>query len=140
MGKFVSTGTQLYRSTDGETWEAIPNLTTIPSPDTTTEDVDATDHDSTGNEYLSGMTEGGEVAISGWFNSAEARHVGLYADKVAGTNLYWRILYPDPLATFWDFRARVKSFRITAVSKQMTAIEGSLKVNGTPTLDNGWTP
>lgn len=58
----------------------VGNLTSIPVPGPTKPQIDVTDFDSTGAEFLAGLPDFGELPLNGFFNYANAGQQVLFDD------------------------------------------------------------
>jgi predicted secreted protein len=83
MGKIAKNGVVKleYSTDDGSTWNNVTGVRTFDPGSSSSEDVDLTDYDSTGNqrEYGNGLktTQDGNFTIN--FDEADASHVALQA-------------------------------------------------------------
>ncbi len=77
--KTVALGTTLHVM-DGSDPVPVGNLTKISVPGPTKPEIDVTDFDSVAAEFLAGLPDNGEIAMSGWFNYADSGQAILLAD------------------------------------------------------------
>lgn len=94
MAKSLALGTilRVEDPTTPGTFIAVGNLTSIPVPGPTKPQIDVTDFDSTGAEFLAGIPDFGELSFSGFFNYADAGQQVLFGDA------------QDPEAPIRDFQ------------------------------------
>ncbi len=135
----IGYGTLLQRLV-GSSWETVVEIKNIGGPDTDSEDVEVTNHDSPSRykEYIPGMQDGGTVNISGNFIPGSNSQLRLISDKAAGTVSNYRIVLPTAEdiddRVMWSFTAYIKSLSFTApVNTEMT-VSASLKISGEPVL------
>lgn len=114
----------------------IAEVNTVPFPNLVADDVEVTNQDSPGNskEYISGLTEPGEMTAScNWIpNDPTQDHVtGILALKASGATRNWRIRTPDSILTC-IVPGYVKSFEpAIPIGEQMT-MDFTVKVAGDP--------
>jgi hypothetical protein len=84
----------LSRSTNGSTFTIIPGVVSFDPGAEQTEELDATDYDSTNNtrEYVNGFKDGQEGSFTVNFAPADATHQALITD-VGGSAIYLRHRY-----------------------------------------------
>lgn len=82
MAKTVALGTVLRVEDPDNAGQFITvgNLTSIPVPGPTKQRIDVTDFDSEAMEYLPGLPDNEELALSGFFNYEDAGQAVLLAD------------------------------------------------------------
>lgn len=119
----------------------IAELTSISGLDISAETIDVTnlDHVDGWRRFIGGMKDGGEVSISGYFNSSDTNgQVAMYNNLDSGTEIAYTILFPASLGASWDFNGIVTKFTTGAELEDKVSFEASIKVSGKPNL--GLTP
>lgn len=140
-GKVTGSKSKLYYSTnDGGSWTAIDYLQkTGPLGSAPTPDVEATDLDSTAEEYIPGLAVNGEFTFSRYHT--KTRHAALLALKdVAGVK--WKLTDPDnsnpDLASNHQFYGILKQVTAPAREKNVPLVtECVVTVTGAITFTQG---
>lgn len=132
--KTTTTGTVLSveSPTTPGTYVPVGNLTNIPVPGPTKNDIDVTDFDSTAMEYLPGLPDNGEMPITGWYNDANAGQQVLYDDAhdPGASTRNFRVDFTNQDVRF-QFAAYVKSFVPQAGGvNEAYRFEGALRISG----------
>lgn len=136
-GPISSQGTTI-KKTSGT---AIAFLTSIDGLDIKANTIDVTALDSTGGykQFINGMKEVGDVAISGFFDYSS--HSAILTDLQAGTKTNYTIQFPPAAGgttgASWTFDAVVTGFKTKAGVDATITFDGTLKVSGAPTLIAG---
>lgn len=134
---FHAKGTQLQLG-DGaatEVFTPIVELRTISIGGMTTPQADATHLDSSWQEFLAGIPDGGSVSFSGNFVPGDATQdeaTGLLS-TLGNLNNY-RLVASDSGAWTVDFSAILTVDSIDFSHDDAARISGTLKVNGEPTF------
>ncbi|MBY6275378.1 phage tail tube protein [Symbiobacterium thermophilum] len=136
-----SIGTKLLRG-DGqvpnETFAEIAEVVSIDGPGMSRDTIEVSGLAGHWKEYIAGAVDGGEVSLELNFLPTDPSHGatnGLLKDFVEGTPRNFRIVFPDPDKTTWQFTAIVTGFSPSAArDKQLTA-SVTLKITGEPTFD-----
>lgn len=125
MAGRASKGTVLKQGTT-----AVGHITTLSGPNMTAATIDVTTHDSTWNEYASGMKDGGEVSFDINFMSTTAQLA--VRDALGDSPSAYTIEFPG--GTSVAFSAAVTAFGMTAggVNDKLSA-SITLKVSGAVT-------
>lgn len=106
MAKTQTLGTVLKQATT-----VIGHLTSIGVPSPNKTEIDVTDFDSVASEFLPGLADYGELALSGFFDYTDAGQTILRADAndLAATTKAWSIEFTRQAMKF-TFNAWVKSY------------------------------
>lgn len=115
-------------------YNTIPNIVGFPTPSPEAADLDVTDLSSTAREYLSGLEDNGELALTGFYNPNETEHALLQARVGSNTTDEYKITLADvsPQQQI-TFTARVKAFRVTLGVDEPVNMEIVLRVSGAAT-------
>ncbi len=136
-GAKSSKGIKLQRG-DGagsETFTTIGEVTSIKGPAEKAPQLDATSFDSTGMEYIAGLSDSGEVTFDCLFVGSNAQQQGLRTDLRAGTLRNFQLNLNDHLSdpTIVSFAAIVTAApEISAGVNQVVKGSCSLRVSGLP--------
>ena len=121
---------------EGEEWVKVANLKTITPPQTTTDEIETTDHDSNGwKQFIPGLKDGGAMPFSINVNN-ETNVTKLYALAESGVTVEWRITVPTKPKNFIvELKGFVKSFNIDEVPANPNAVTatGEIRNSGQPT-------
>jgi predicted secreted protein len=111
-------------------------LTSIGGVDASAETIDVTALDSTGGyrKFLAGFKDGGEVAVSGFFDPTDPGQMDVYEAFESGAEVPIVITFPASLGATWTFQAIVTGFSTAADVEEALTFEGTLKVSGPPVL------
>jgi len=110
----------------------LKNLTSIGEQTTEIEEIDVTDHDSQGKEYIAGDRDAGSLDLSGNIKDS-AQIEKLQAIFDAGKNRQFEIEYPsgDKLT----FEAYISKFGFgEAATDSIYAFSATLRISGKPTF------
>lgn len=120
-------------SGDPLAYAAIPGVKAFDPGSLTTEQIDATDFDSTGNfrEYVAGFTEAGEGSFLINFDPRDATHLALRDSQFAGTIEKFQAIYDDETMTF---DALVTGFSNPARVGELLEATVTIKMTGQPTF------
>lgn len=115
---------------------SIATLTSIGGLELSADTIDVTTLDSDGyREFIQGLKDAGEVAISGFFNPADTNgQKALYDNFDSGALTAFSIVFPSNMGAEWGFNAIVTGFSTGAEMEDAVTFEASLKVSGKPTL------
>lgn len=141
MTNYAAFGT-LLKLGDGaspEVFTTIAGVTNVGGPALGLDTVEVTSHDSTDGweEFVGGILRSGEVSLDINYDPAGVTHdatTGLIADMVARTVRNFELIFPDDVATTWDFAALVTGFEPGAPVDDKLSASVTLKVTGVPTL------
>lgn len=127
-------GTKLLRGDGGtpEVFTAVANLTSIKPPALKRDTIEVSDHDSPDSyrEFIGGMKDGGEM--SGEVNYRPTVHNMLAADIDDINPRNWKIQFPDPAVTTWNFAAVMTGFESDAPFDDKLAATVTYKITGKP--------
>lgn len=123
--------TSLQRS-DGTTFTAIANVTSISGPGLSRETLDMTAHDSPNQwrEYLGGLKDGGEVSTDVNYDPAE--HDTLLDDWSSDAPIDYQLVFPDSAGTTWGFSAVMTGFEPSAPHDDKLAASLTWQLSGMP--------
>lgn len=138
MSKYAAKGTLLKVGNSGspETFTTIAQIFNLSGPSISNEELDVTDHSSSGGwkEYIASLKDLGEISGELHFDGAQTTQdetTGLISALAAGTVKNYQIVFPD--GTTVTFAAMVKAFEFAAnVADKLTAAF-TLKATGAPT-------
>lgn len=111
----------------------IGGLTSIGAPTRTAETLDKTTLDSPGGyrEFTGGFKDGGEVAISGYFEPGDAGQTDLDDIFEAGSTELFEIIYPPDLGAGYSFMGVVTAITAgNAELEELLGFEATIKVSG----------
>lgn len=131
----TSQGVQLKRgdgATPTEVFTLVAEIQNFNGPTEAAKQIDVSTLDSTAHEYIGGLTDGGEVQISGNFVGSNAQQQGLRADMLARTRRNFKLLLTDDNSspTTAAFAAVVTSFSIKGGVDKQIEFSASLKISG----------
>jgi predicted secreted protein len=113
---------------------SIAGLTSISGLELSSETIDTTTLDTTGNNgfrtFVSSFKDAGECSISGFFEYAS--HSTILADFMDNSVDEYVITFPG--GTTWTFDACVTGFTTGADLEDLISFEATLKVSGQPVL------
>jgi predicted secreted protein len=115
---------------------SIAELTSVSGLEISADTIETTNLDSAGwRSFIQGVRDGGEVSISGYFNSADTNgQYALYTSLTAGTVLSYTITFPATLGASWTFSGIVTGYTTGAEMEDSITFEATIKVTGTPAL------
>jgi len=133
-----SKGIKLQRGDGGgsEVFTTIGEVTNIKGPSEKAPQLDATSFDSTGMEFIAGLSDSGELTFDVNFVGSDAQQQGLRTDLRAGTLRNFKLILNDHATTPTTiaFAAIVTAApEIAAGVNQVVKGSCSLKVSGLPT-------
>lgn len=137
MAKAATQGTKLLiedPATPGSYLDC-GNLTSIRTPSPDKPEIDITDLDSTGAEYLLGIPDFGNLDFSGFYNPSSTGQAQLKEDGTgtASTTRSFRIDLTS-LDERIEFDGVVKSFVIEAGLNNAYTFNGQIRTTGAPTF------
>lgn len=115
----------------------IGGLTKISPPEKSADSKDVTTLDVVDGykRFIAGLKDGGEVSISGFYDSGEAGHLLLDADFEAGTEDTYVITFPATIGATFTFNAIITNYKLGEVNlEDPLEFEVTFKVSGKPTL------
>ena len=126
-----SKGTKIKRGDGGspEVFTAIGQITGISGLGSgTPKEIDITNLDSEGMEFLMGLPNEGSMSVSLNWASTDAQQAGLWADRAAKTLRNFQILFPD--GTLFSFAALVTVFNLKAPINEKIDVDMTLRISG----------
>ena len=110
MGKTHAFGTTL-------TWDGaiVASLDSIGGVEISVDPVEVTTHDSLDayKEYIAGLLDAGEVALSGFYNNEDATgQIAMVADAAARAIKAAVITFPTATGTTWSFNGLITSIKV----------------------------
>lgn len=122
-----------------ENFTSIAEVRNVSGPELTLDTAEATHHTSPGgwDEHIATLLRGGEVTASLNFLPADATQsfaAGLLKDMTDKTLRNFKVIFPDPGTTEWDFAAYVTAFSPTAPIDDVLTADITLMISGQPTL------
>jgi len=115
-----------------EVFNKVPEVTALSMPQINRPTVDVTNLDSTSKEFISGLTDGGSVELSGNWLSGNTYHQLLKTKATAGTAANYLIELPDSPSTKVEFTATPEAFDLPIETDAAINFTITLKVSGTP--------
>ena len=112
-------------------------LTSINAPEVSADTIDITTLDTSDGyrSFIQGLRDGGEISISGYFDSADAGQVALKTALDAGTVDAYTITFPATIGATWTFSGIVTKFKTgEATLEDPLGFEATLKISGKPNL------
>ncbi|ACT00221.1 phage tail tube protein [Paenibacillus sp. JDR-2] len=117
----------------------VAELTSISGPELSADTIDVTTLDSNGwREFLQGLKDGGEVSISGFFNTSDIGQMAVYQAFNQGSLDSYTILFPPALGASWTLNGIATGISTSAELEDVVSFEATIKVSGAPAL--GLTP
>lgn len=114
MAKTVALGS-LLKVKIGGTYTTVKGLTVVPAPSPTRPEIDVTSLDSTGAEFLGGIPDNGELAVSGFADFDDEGQLLLLGDAHAPSSVTRDFLVDFvPQQVQFAFQGYVSSFVPTA--------------------------
>lgn len=84
---------------------------------------------------MGGFKDGGEVAISGFFESGDVGQLAMDAAFEAGTLQSFEIIFPSEMGASWTFQGIVTAYQGGSASlEDLLAFEATIKISGPPKL------
>lgn len=97
-------------------------------------DVTSLDNEDGYKEFVGGMKDGGEVALSGHFNYVDEGQKALYDAFESGEASACVITFPAPSSCKWTFNGVVTTYETGAEMEGAVSFSCTVKVSGKPTL------
>jgi hypothetical protein len=133
-------GTKLQRG-DGagtETFTTIAEVKEATGPNETAAELEVTNFDSTAKEFVTDLSDGGEVSFDMNFIGSDAQQQGLLSDLRTGVSRNFKLIFNDHATTPTTaaFTGRVKSFEPKSPGGGVYSLSCSIKVSGQATWTN----
>lgn len=122
------------------TWdgEVVASLDNIGGVEISVDTVEVTTHDSPDayKEYIAGLLDAGEVALSGFYNNEDATgQIAMVADAAARAVKAAVITFPPSTGTTWSFNGLITSIKVgDAAVADGIPFSATIKITGKPTL------
>lgn len=115
---------------------AVAELTEISGIEMEADTIEATTLDSPDGfrEYISGLKDGGEVGVSGYFNPSDNGQIALTNAFYSGAVGDYSIDFPPSVGASWQFNGIVTSISTSASTEDGIPFEAAIKVTGKPNL------
>lgn len=116
----------------------IAGLTSIDAPPRSADTLDTTTLDSAGGyrTFIGGFKDGGEITISGYFESGDLGQIALNAAFEAGSLQDYEITFPAEMSASWTFKGVVTAYQAGSASlEDLLAFEATIKISGQPSLN-----
>lgn len=97
-------------------------------------DVTTIDNATGYKEFIGGFKDGGEVALSGYFDYADEGQKELYNAFENGEISECVITFPADLGCKWTFSGVVTAYETGAETEDAVSFDCTIKVSGKPTL------
>ncbi len=137
-------GTGFYRSTDGNSYVLLDNLSSVDGPNLE-RGVSPDTALASPNRFLidtPGWIKGDDIPLVMYLHKTQANT--LYSDFTAGTTLYWRELFPtitgESAGSKWEFQGWISKYHSTKAEKaseDKVMIEWSIHPTTLPTFTAG---
>lgn len=110
-------------------------MTNLGGPSLEREQIDVTAHDSPDQweEFVFGIKRSGEISID--VNYDPATHDALLEDFDSPFPRGYRVIWPDPIGTVWEFQAGLVGFEPEAPFDDKLAASLTFKCSGPPNFD-----
>lgn len=120
------------------TWNSNPiaEVLTISGPKNSAAEIDVTNMDSTGDyaEFIAGMLDAGEIALSMNFVPADAGQASFNTDFNARTTAAWSLVLPDTGACSISGNGYIKSYSIDDSAKDAVKLNVTIRCSGPTTV------
>lgn len=115
----------------------IAGLTSITPPNKTADMIEKTTLDDPYRKYVATLKDGGEVAISGYFEAGDTNgQLALDDAFESGEEVPFEIIFPAEVGASWSFGGLVQSLTFgTAELGELLTFEATIKVSGKPDLN-----
>jgi hypothetical protein len=128
----------ILKKGSGSTAAPIIEITDIGDFGISRAELDVTSHDSddSGNEYIAGLIDGGDLTISGNFISSDTsgQIAAISGDFKAGTKSTYTIILANTELSTFVFTAHVKSWKVKSDLKGAQKLTITFKISGKPTF------
>lgn len=116
----------------GGDYEAVANMTSLSGPGIDREQIEVTAHDSPEQweEFIFGIKRSGELSAD--VNYDPAKHDHLMDDFDSPDPRSYRITWPDPLSTQWEFQAGLTGFEPEGPHDDKLEASLTWKLSGIP--------
>lgn len=131
-----------FKTGDGaspEVWTAVAEVLSVGGPTLNRDVIEATHTDSLNNykEFLSGLTDGGEVTVTMNFlpgNATQDESQGIMGDFLVQSLRNYQIVFPTSPAVTWTFAAFITGFEPDAPIDDRMTVTATFKLSAKPTL------
>ncbi len=131
-----------FKTGDGaspEVFTAVAEVLSVGGPTINRDVIEATHTDSLNNykEFLSGLTDGGEVTVTMNFlpgDVTQDESSGIMGDFLVQTLRQYQIVFPTSPAVTWTFAAFITGFEPDAPIDDRMTSSATFKLSGKPTL------
>lgn len=112
----------------------IAEVKSFDGPSSQAPSIDVSSFDSTGKEFIAGLSDGGEVSLDLNFVGSDSGQEQLLTDHQAGTSRYYQIVFNDhdTNPTTVVFVASVTGHTPSGQTDAAYMLKVTLKVSGTP--------
>lgn len=113
---------------------SVADLTSIGGIDISADTIDVSTLEGDGwRQFITGMKDAGEVAVSGFFKPSDTNgQKKLFDDLGTGTVGSYAIVFPSPISQTWSFKGVVTAFSTGAELEDAVSFESAIKVSGKP--------
>lgn len=108
----------------------VGQLTGITGPDGESNEIDVTHLRSIQKEYLTGLSDAGNLAFTGWWAPTDPAQVAMRADQLAQTSAVYTLTLTDSPPSVLTFTAFVKQMGMAIAPDGAIALNGSLRITG----------
>ena len=132
MAKVRSKVNVSITSVGGSSFQAIGNRINVSGPSRTSQEIDGTDMDSPSKEYFGDLQDGGELTVSGNFNTTDVGQSAVEAAVGNQRDVKVEYLNPadDSVLRTYDFTAAVLEWSTDASSGSMLTYECRFRISG----------
>lgn len=117
---------------------SVGELTSIGGLELSADTIDVTTLDSADGyrEFIGGLKDAGEVALSGFLDATDTNgQKALLTNFNAGTAASYSIVFPTAISASWNFDGIVTAWATGAELEDGVTFESTIKVTGKPTFD-----
>lgn len=117
--------------------QAIGEVTGISPVAIVTDAIETTTLADDYRTFIPGLSDGGEVTVSGHYTGEDAGQDALESAQAAKTTDAYSIVYPAAIGKTWTFNAFITNFSILdANNDDPIGFEVTLKITGEPSLND----
>jgi predicted secreted protein len=112
----------------------ITGVRNITGPGTIADVLDATSMDTPGQfrDKAQGLKDWGTLACDCLWDPANAMHLQIFNDFVAGAERWYELIFPDPGTTTFTFKGFINSCPVTAAFDQLLTRSFEITIKGDP--------
>lgn len=107
-------------------------MTSFTGPDGQSAEHDVTHLRSVAKEYLTGLSDAGNIAFTGWWDPSDPAQVAMRSDLVNQTSATYTLTLTDTPASVMTFTGFVKQMAMGIPVDAAITLNGSLRITGNP--------